>query len=114
MEIKLRCEGTDEAGELAEGLYQWLLDEADARRYADVSLVAVEPREGELGVVFDVVQLILNSGFSAASLGYTVAQWKKTNAPQVSVIFERDGKTVTVSGTSTEEVERAIQRLIEE
>ncbi|MGW3014370.1 effector-associated constant component EACC1 [Streptomyces sp. NPDC001219] len=114
MQITIRCEGADTAGELAQSLYQWLLDEPDARRHAEVRLVGAEPVEGELGFVLDLVQLVVSSGFSAGSLGYTVAQWKKMNAPQLSVTFERNGRTVTVSGTDAEVIERAVQQLDEE
>ncbi|MFE1172225.1 hypothetical protein [Streptomyces sp. NPDC058773] len=112
--MTIRCEGADSAGELAESLYQWLLDEPAARRHAEPQLIGAAPAEGELGYVLDLVQLVVSSGFSAASLGYTVAQWKKMNAPTISMSFERNGKTVTVSGTDAEEIERAVQQLDEE
>ncbi|WP_406482091.1 hypothetical protein [Streptomyces platensis] len=114
MQITIRCEDADTAGELAASLHQWLLDEPDARRHAEVQLVGAAPVEGELGFVLDLVQLIVGSGFSAGSLGYTVAQWKKMNAPQLAMSFERNGRTVTVSGTDAEEIARVIRQLDEE
>ncbi|GHG75162.1 hypothetical protein GCM10010513_49630 [Streptomyces glebosus] len=114
VQITIRCEGADAAGELAASLHQWLLDEPDARRHAEVQLVGAAPVEGELGFVLDLVQLIVGSGFSAGSLGYTVAQWKKMNAPQLAMSFERNGRTVTVSGTDAEEIARVIRQLDEE
>lgn len=114
MQITIRCEDADTAGELAASLHQWLLDEPDARRHAEVRLVGAEPVEGELGFVLDMVQLVVSSGFSAASLGYTVAQWKKVNAPQLTMSFERNGRPVTVRGTDAEEIARAVRQLDEE
>ncbi|MFE9142467.1 effector-associated constant component EACC1 [Streptomyces tubercidicus] len=114
MQITIRCEAPDAAGELAASLHQWLLDEPDARKHAEVRLVGAEPVEGELGFVLDLVQLVVGSGFSAASLGYTVAQWKKMNAPQISVSFERDGRVMTVSGTDADEIERVVRQLDDE
>jgi hypothetical protein len=114
VQVTIRCEEAYGSGDLTESLYQWLLDEPEARIHADVRLVGEPPAEGDLGFALDMVQLVISSGFSAASLGYTIAQWKKLNAPQLSITVERDGMTVTVSGTDAEEIQRAVQRLGDE
>ncbi len=113
MQIQISCIG--EASEAGCGdLYRWLLDDPDARRNAQLELRSIGPAEGDLGLVMEILQLVVGSGFSAAALGVSIAQWKQqlmAAGPQFSMRFEKDGKKVTVSGSNPEEIERAIQEL---
>jgi Effector Associated Constant Component 1 len=112
MQIQIRCVGEDsEAG--CGDLYRWLLDDPDARRNAQLELRSIGPAEGDLGVM-EILQLVVGSGFSAAALGVSIAQWKQqlmAAGPRFSISFEKDGRKVTVSGSNPEEIERAIQEL---
>ena len=112
MKIQIRCVGEDsEAG--CGDLYRWLLDDPDARRNAQLELSSIGPAEGDLGLV-EILQLVISSGFSAAALGVSIAQWKRqimAAGPQFSMSFEKDGKKVTVSGSNPAEIEQAIQEL---
>jgi hypothetical protein len=112
MQIQIRCIGEDaETG--CGDLYRWLLDDPDARRNAHLELSNISPAEGDLGVV-DLLQLVLGSGFSAAALGVSIAQWRQQIrgvASRFTMSIEKDGRKVTVSGSNPEEVERAIEEL---
>lgn len=62
----------------------------------------------------DILQLVLSDGFSAASLGVAIAQWRLTKSPKISVTVEHNGATVTVEGQDADAVEEAIRRLSSE
>lgn len=113
--IRLAAQETSLAPQqLAESLHSWLLDEPKARRHASPRIIGRPAAQGDLGLVMDVVQLAIGTGFDAAALGVSLAQWKKSKAPQFSISVEHNGRTVTVSGTDPDEVERAIQQLGED
>jgi hypothetical protein len=59
----------------------------------------------------DILQLVLSGGFSAASLGVAIAQWRVTKSPTISMTVEHNGATVTVAGTDADAVEEAVRRL---
>lgn len=113
MQVQITCVGDDsEAG--CGDLYRWLLDDADARRYAQLEVRSIGPAEGELGLVIEILQLVVGSGFSAAALGVSIAQWKKQireTGLQISMSFEKGDKKVTVTGSDPAEIEQAIQEL---
>ncbi|MCX5063829.1 hypothetical protein OOK12_44040 [Streptomyces sp. NBC_00452] len=100
----------------ARSLYDWLLLDHGVRRSARIELGAsAQPVPGAQGAVVDLVSLILGSGFSAASLGVSVASWRSTRPQQPTVIVERaDGSKVTISGASASEVQRLVELLIGE
>lgn len=69
---------------------------------------------GHQGTVLDVLSLALSSGFSAASLALTVAQWRSTRPEPPSLVLERpDGTRIRISGASAEETAQAVRRLLE-
>ncbi|MEO3756014.1 hypothetical protein [Streptomyces sp. B6B3] len=111
--MTLTVEG-DTAEEELRSLHTWLLADPEARRGAQVELRASAPsRPDSMGGALDVISLVLGSGFSAASLAVTLAQWRGTRRHEgTTVIVERaDGLKVTVSGTSTEEAQRTLRAL---
>lgn len=77
-------QGTED--ELA-SLYAWLRDEDDVRSHASMSFTSAEPRPGELGATFDVIQLVVDGGFQALNFAIAFATWRHTrrSRPQVTI-----------------------------
>ncbi|MGV9270046.1 effector-associated constant component EACC1 [Kitasatospora sp. NPDC003701] len=96
---------------LAESLHRSLLNNDAARTHARPQLLRQPPAPGQLGTAMDIIQLVLGTGFSAASLGVSIAQWRSTKSPTVTVTVERDGASVTVTGADAAAVEEAVRRL---
>ncbi|MFJ4582171.1 effector-associated constant component EACC1 [Streptomyces echinatus] len=107
-------EGGPASQQLAESLHRSLLSNDTARRNARPQLLRRPPAPGQLGGVTDLIQLLLTDGFSAASLGIAIAQWRLTKSPTISVTVEHNGATVTVEGSDADAVEEAIRRLVSE
>jgi hypothetical protein len=96
-------------------LYNWFQAGA-VRRVARIEMLSsTQPAPGSQGAVLDLVSLVLSSGFSAASLGVSVASWRSTRPQQPIVTIERsDRSKVTISGTSPSETQRLVEQLFGE
>ncbi len=90
MPIQIRMSGPDADQELS-SLYAWLCDEPEIRQYARVSMVAAEPEPSGMGAAFDVIQLVVDSGFQAANLALAYSAWRATRRRHPQVTIERDG-----------------------
>ena len=106
MTIKVRMSGPVADVELA-SLYAWLREEPDIQRHAQMSLMNTEVDPTEMGVAFDVIQLIVDSGFQAANLALAYTAWRATRSRPPQVTIEHDGVTVTLNGS--ESVETIVQ-----
>lgn len=96
-------------------LYAWLLDDSRARRCAEVEWEETAPAPAEgMGGLLDVLSLVLGSGFSAASLALSLAQWRDMRGrPGPGVAVERpDGTRVVVNTGSVEDAERLLASLL--
>jgi hypothetical protein len=108
--IQIRMSGPGADGELA-SLYAWLRDEPDIRRHAQVSLLSAETGPADMGTAFDVLQLIVDSGFQAASLALAYAAWRATRPRPPHVTIDHDGVTVTLDGSESDTAEVIVQVL---
>ncbi|MGI5352006.1 effector-associated constant component EACC1 [Streptomyces sp. CA-250714] len=91
-------------------LYQWLRDDPGIRRHAELELVST-PGDGTAMGALEVISLVLDQGFAAANLGFAYAAWRaaRPTAPPLTVTVE--GRQLTVSGGSEEEVARLVRAL---
>ena len=119
MRVKLSIDrsSTDRSSTAEElrSLYTWLLADSRARRCAEVEWAAATPAPADsMGGVLDVLSLVLGSGFSAASLAVSLAQWRGTcGRPDPGVTVERpDGTKVVINTSSAEETERLLVSLL--
>ncbi|MFJ2900231.1 hypothetical protein ACIO87_35825 [Streptomyces sp. NPDC087218] len=107
VQLEVRVES---AGELR-SLQGWLRSDPEVRRSATVQVRGSEPRPGEMGTALDVLQLVTENGWSAASFVLALVAWRQTR-PQRGRLEIRRGDTVFVlTGGSDEEVERVIRAL---
>ncbi|MER8235111.1 hypothetical protein ACIRQY_34805 [Streptomyces sp. NPDC101490] len=109
--LTLRTEGSSD--ELA-SFAQWLRDEPDIYRHARIEWAEATPADGEMGGAFDVVNLIIESGFQLVNLGLAYAAWRATRrsaAPQITV--QRDGVSITMTEHDPEAVVRLVRALEE-
>ncbi|MFC9602340.1 hypothetical protein ACFTTN_02575 [Streptomyces niveus] len=112
--VGLADEGTAERELLS--LHTWLLAEPAARRHARPVLdTAGSPQAGAQGDMIDLVSLVVNSGFSAASFALSLAAWRATRPGQPVVTVERpDGARITIADSSPEETRRLLESLTDD
>jgi len=87
--------------------------DADLRRHARMSLVPAEPGPGDMGAAFEVIQLVVDSGFQTLSLALAYATWR-TSRParhQLTITIERDGSTITLDEAEPDTVDAIIRAL---
>lgn len=73
-----------------------------------------ESDPSEQSAAIDIISLVTASGFSAVSLGISIANWRATRIPPPTVTVQRpDGMTVTISGGDPQREQRILQQLLE-
>ncbi len=110
MSIQIRVTGPDADQELG-SLHAWLSEEPDIRQHARMSLVTAEPGPSDMGAAFEVIQLVVDSGFQALSLAVAYATWRATRPCRPQVTMEHDGTRITLDGADTDAVEAIVRAL---
>ncbi|MFF4231532.1 hypothetical protein [Streptomyces sp. NPDC001820] len=95
-------------------LHEWLTIDRLVRQSSAELSSAKSPPPGQQSAVVDVVSLVISSGFSAASLGVSLANWRASRPRCPAVTVERpDGMNVTISGADPEEAQRLMRQLLD-
>lgn len=110
MAILIGISGPSADSELA-SLYAWLRDEPYIRQHAQLSLLSAKHKPADMGTGFDVLQLIVDSGFQAANLALAYAAWRRTRPRPPKVTIEHNGVTVTLDASESDTVEAIVQIL---
>ncbi|MFI2315175.1 effector-associated constant component EACC1 [Streptomyces sp. CB00072] len=115
MEIVIRLDEPERAEEELRSLYTWLLSEPEFRRHARLSLASSRaPEPGAQGDMIDVLSLVLGTSLNTGALALSIAIWRSTRPRQITVTLERsDGRSVTVTATSPQEAQRAVESLLD-
>ncbi|GAA3360662.1 hypothetical protein GCM10017744_044180 [Streptomyces antimycoticus] len=92
-------------------LLDWLRRDPAARRGAHVELVQVEPSPGQMGVLTDVLQLVTENAWSAASFALALSTWRQTRPHARRITVRRGDLTVDLDGGDDEELRRLIDAL---
>ncbi|MFG3039874.1 hypothetical protein ACGFYZ_23560 [Streptomyces sp. NPDC048330] len=95
-------------------LARWLRDDDAIRTSALVKLTQAPPRPGEMGGAFDVVQLVVDSGFQLGNLALAYAAWRGSRSRPSAVTVEHRGRRVTLDTTDPEEIARILAALGED
>ncbi|MFF9346623.1 hypothetical protein [Streptomyces sp. NPDC014734] len=92
-------------------LAQWLRQDTTIRTGATITLQPAPPTAGEMGTALDVIALITQTGFSAASLALAISAWRRTRPSTPVVTIERNGVRMTVDSGEPAEVARLVRAL---
>ncbi|MFT9476347.1 hypothetical protein [Streptomyces sp. 11-1-2] len=92
-------------------LLDWLRRDPAARRGAHVELVQAEPSPGQMGVLTDVLQLVTENAWSAASFALALSTWRQTRPHAQRITVRRGDLTVDLDGGDDEELRRLIDAL---
>ncbi|MHC3472158.1 effector-associated constant component EACC1 [Streptomyces sp. 7R007] len=114
MDVRLRLPDDPDGVELKQ-LYDWLIRDHELHPVADISLRAGSAREPDdvtMGDAFDIVQLVLDSGFQLASLGAALLAWRRAQRPRSVIVVEYRGVRVELpADTSPETVDAFLDTL---
>ncbi|MEU1330177.1 hypothetical protein [Streptomyces sp. NPDC005865] len=94
-------------------LHTWLRSDAIMRRSATLELQEASLQPGHMGSAVEVIKLVTENGWSAASFVMAVVAWKRTRPQSPQITISRDDTTISLTNCSDEEVERVI-RLLDE
>ena len=110
MPIQIRMTGPEAEQELG-SLYTWLREDEDIRRHALMSLEPVEPSPSEMGTAFEVIQLVVDSGFQTLSLALAYVTWRASRPSSHQITIERDGSKITVDDADSDTVDAIVHSL---
>lgn len=109
-EYRISVGGSSSGRDLRQ-LTQWLRQDTTTRTGATITLTPAQPAEGEMGTALDVIALVTQSGFSAASLALTICAWRRTRPSAPVVTIEHNGVRVTVDSGDPADVTRIVRAL---
>ncbi|MBU6531876.1 hypothetical protein ACFUIW_21805 [Streptomyces sp. NPDC057245] len=110
MRVEVRVDGGEQE---LRSLYDWLRQDAAVRRGARVSMPAAPAGPESMGAFAEVLQLVTDNAWSAASFALALSTWRQTRPARRRVTVQRGGTTVVVENGGDEEVSRLI-RVLEE
>ena len=64
-----------------------------------------------MGAAFDVIQLVVDSGFQTLNLAVAYASWRATRPGRPQVTIERDDTRITLDGSEPDSIEIIIHTL---
>ncbi|MFG2644543.1 hypothetical protein ACGFYP_26650 [Streptomyces sp. NPDC048370] len=108
MRVDVRVSAEDDE---LRSLHQWLRTDADIRRSSSLSLQEQRPAPGQMGGLLDVIQLVTDNGWSAASFVVALAAWKRTRPQDPRIEIRRGDTVIVLTQCSEDEINRAIQAL---
>jgi Effector Associated Constant Component 1 len=95
--------------------YRWILEDEEIRRTASIQpgqssqgLSSAGPMGGEF---FDVINLTVTSGFSAASLVLSYATWRDAHGKAGKLVIRNGKKKAIVEGASEADISRVVDLL---
>ncbi|MFJ9742557.1 hypothetical protein [Streptomyces sp. NPDC101166] len=92
-------------------LQNWLRADPVVRRSTVVEVRGNVPEPGEMGTGLDVLGLVTENGWSAASFVLAVAAWRQSRPQRPRVEIRRGDTVIVLSDCSQEEIERATRAL---
>ncbi|MFD7500882.1 hypothetical protein [Streptomyces sp. NPDC059850] len=92
-------------------LHDWLGRDPGIRRTAQVELVQSPPSPGQMGVLTDVLQLVTDNAWSAASFVLALSTWRQTRPQAHRITVRRGDLTVSLDGGDGEELRRLMDVL---
>lgn len=109
--VQVRTSQADAAEEELRSFHQWLNGDPDIRRQATISMESAAPAKGEMGASFEVIKLVLESGFQVATFALSYVTWRGTRRNRPAIIIERNGVSVSIDSDDPEVIARAIREL---
>ncbi|MER7730093.1 hypothetical protein ABTX80_04355 [Streptomyces erythrochromogenes] len=109
---QLTVEGPESAGQASlHRLADWLRGDEVVGDQAEVELSRSPLRKGDMGVAFEAVQIVVDSGFQMASLIVAVAAWRRTQPAEAKVVIEGSRVRVTLDTDDPDKIRQIAQAL---
>ncbi|MBM9509296.1 effector-associated constant component EACC1 [Actinacidiphila acididurans] len=113
IEVGLAAAVPEDTEDDLRSLLRWLrADESLAGRADGQVRDGAPPRPGQMGTAFDILQLTLGSGLSAASLVVSVLQWRDAHRRPPALVLRRGEATVEVPATGEVDAAALVQAVV--
>ncbi|WP_225824486.1 effector-associated constant component EACC1 [Streptomyces naphthomycinicus] len=101
----------DRADDELRSLYAWLTEDPDIRRGARPQFRSAPPRPGRMGADADFIYFAVQTGLTLGQVLGQYAAWRRTRSRPGTVVIERDGTKITLSGTDEASLRDAVRAL---
>ncbi|MEU8802440.1 hypothetical protein [Spirillospora sp. NPDC048819] len=111
--MDLRISTVDADGQELKSLYRWLSRDGMLMRHAQVSFEQAD-RPGEMGGVFDLINVLLADASAVAGMGslaVALKTWRGTRSRPAAITIEHNGVIITLTEGSEEEIRSLLDRL---
>ncbi|MEU8874101.1 hypothetical protein AB0D24_23710 [Streptomyces javensis] len=108
MQVEVRVDGEEQE---LRSLYDWLRRDAAVRRGAQMTLPPAPAVPDQMGAWAEVLQLITDNAWNAASFALALSTWRQTRPARRRITVQRGQTTVIVQDGSEEELTRLLQAL---
>lgn len=111
MEFSVRVVGPDDDHAVT-SLYRWLVQDADVRRHATVSLPPAPRRPGDMGGgTIELIDVLLGNGIGLAGLVLAVVSWRRSRPRPPMTYIEHGDLRISVEDASPETIRALLAAL---
>ncbi|MBO3752812.1 hypothetical protein J5X84_42760 [Streptosporangiaceae bacterium NEAU-GS5] len=111
MLISIRVDDSADSETELRSLHGWLTDDPAIRHHARVTLTGPPPAPGHMGGALDVIQLVFDEGFQAASLALAYASWRSTRRAKPTMTIEHGETKITLPADDPETAAKIVRLL---
>lgn len=108
MEIIFSVSGESDQDSLL-SLYEWLEDDGDIRKEAEIKLVEVHQQQGSMSGEFELISLLVSSGFNVGTLAIAFANWRASRTAPPPIRIEAKSLEVIIDSADSQVIERALK-----
>lgn len=95
-------------------LYEWLEDDRDIGRLADIKLVGAPPQQGSMAGEFELISLLVSSGFNIGNLAIAFANWRSSRVAPPPIRIAAKSLDVTIDNADSQVIEKALKIFLAE
>jgi Effector Associated Constant Component 1 len=93
-------------------LYEWLEDDREIRQQADIRLVEASRQQGSMAGEFELISLLISSGFNIGNLAIALANWRSSRTVPPPVRIAADNLEVTIETSDSRVVEKTLKSFL--
>jgi hypothetical protein len=108
MEISFKVSGENDQESLL-SLYEWLEDDRDIHKGAEIKLVEARQHSGSMAGEFELISLLISSGFNIGSLAIAIANWRTSRQAPPPVRIETKDLEITIDSDDSQVIERTLK-----
>ena len=113
MKINLSISGEDDQESLL-SLYEWLEDDREIRQQADIELFDASPQRESMAGEFELISLLVSSGFNIGSLAIAFANWRSSRTASPPIRVTAKSLEIIIDSADSQVIEKTLKIFLAE